>query len=179
MEIRQESLEQSGRQPWQGPRFEIDDAASGMRLGGIRRMLSLLTLVTLFVVGGVGFLHKVLPQMIEKEVAKQANGKKKAPPAADAVEAPNADEAARGEKQHADEEEASDVERAEFDEPWGEIGQNQAEQLQWHLDFVERHRRRHEDEVDRRYEIFYDLDVWRMGPPDKSPPKVQIKPLSN
>lgn len=178
MEIRQASFEQPERQPWQGPRFEIDDPAAPPRRSGLRRVLSTLTLVTLFVVGGVGFLHNVLPQMIEKEVAKQANGKKKAPPA-DAVEAPNADQAARGERQHADEEVASDADHAEFDGHSGEIGRGQAERLRWHLEYDELHRRRRDDEVDGRIGVFNDFDARWTRPADKSPPNFQVKPLSD
>ena len=199
MEIQQASFERPGQRTWHGPRFEIDDGAAPAEWPGIGRVLSTLTLATLFVVGGLGFLHKVLPQMIEAEVAKQAKAKKAAgkkdhsgdsdktarglagaPPkpagAPDATEeaevARAAEEAMRRFLEHQRQRAEDGLNAAEE-----ELERRRAEQWRRHEEFIERHRRWH-DGIGGGFRGFpAPGEAWGKGPPARSAPQVRIKEL--
>jgi hypothetical protein len=180
---------QETRQASCGPRFEIDDGALSRNAHGARQALSALTLAMLVAVGGVGFFHKVLPQIIQAEKAKQAaNGKKLAakklqpavapPLVAGVAAAPNAADLA-------DAEEDLNVAQDPPEERLRKFKERRAEQWLRHQEFIERHRRRHEEAVDAFRGLPGGVDRLDPSTPDpqqkgpffQPPPKIQFKEL--
>jgi hypothetical protein len=185
---------------WQGPRFELDDGPNSNYGLGIRRTLSTLTLATLIVVGGIGFFHKVLPQIIEANKLKQAAKAKKPaahearPPVVNgpgvAAAQPNAaepnEDAVRkfDEQQREAAEDALSAAQERLQEHLRQFEERRAEHWRRHQEFIERHRNRHEEAIGGQQglpdgfdrENSEDVNSLQKGPSSPSqPPMPQIR----